>query len=137
MCPAARRWRRAEGSGTRLIDRALVDHLAGIHAQLACSHRLPARHRGDVEVLDAVQVGERKGEARPSLGADPLIDLDGTDGRRVARRMARSVAKGFPASGQGRQKGVGHGFRSSSPRRCTAELAMHRAVGHLRGGAWR
>ncbi len=85
-----------------------------IHPQLACSHRLPTRHSADVELLDAMQVGERKGKALPFLGADQLIDVNGVN-RLVALVIATTVAQGFPASGQAREKELGHGFHSSSP----------------------
>jgi hypothetical protein len=117
----------AAGSGTGLIHRALVDDLTVIHPQLACSQRLAARYSGDVELLEAMQVGERKGKALPFVGVDQLIDVDGMN-RLVARLIATTVAQGFPASGQAGEKEVCHGFDSFTPRRCRAPS---------RGGAWR
>ena len=81
----------AAGSGPGLIHRAFVDDLAVIHPQLARSHRLAARYRGDVELLDAMQIGERKGKALPFLGADQLIDVNGMN-RLVALLIATTVA---------------------------------------------
>jgi hypothetical protein len=86
-----RRVRGTAGSGTGLIHRAFVDDVAVIHPQLACSHRLAARDRGDVELLDATQVGERKGPALPLRGADQVIDVNGMN-RLVAVLIATTVA---------------------------------------------
>jgi hypothetical protein len=102
--------------------------LAVIHPQLACAHRLAARYRGDVELLDAMQGGERKGKALSFLGADQLIDVNGVN-RLVALLIATTVAEGFPASGQAREKEVCHGFHSSHPRRCPRCAAKRRAGG--------
>jgi hypothetical protein len=44
-----------------------------------------------VELLDAVQVGERKGKALPFRGADQLIDVNGMN-RLVALLIATTVA---------------------------------------------
>ena len=81
----------AAGSGPGLIHRAFVDDLAVIHPQLARSHRLAARYRGDVELLDAMQIGERNGKALPFPGADQLIDVNGMN-RLVALLIATTVA---------------------------------------------
>jgi hypothetical protein len=60
-----------------------------------------------VEVLDAVQVGQRKGKAFPLFGRDEFIDIDRMN-RLIARSVATTVAKRLPASGETGQKDISH-----------------------------
>jgi hypothetical protein len=46
-----------------LVLRALVDHLAVIEVEQAWVGDLAARDGGDMQVLDTMQVGQRKGKA--------------------------------------------------------------------------
>jgi len=57
----------------------------------------PTGDRGDMKVLDAVQVGQRKGKPLSLFGRDELIDIDGMN-RLLALAIATTVAKGLPAS---------------------------------------
>jgi hypothetical protein len=52
-----------------------------------------------MEVLDAVQVGQRKGKAFPFFRRDKFIDIDRVN-RLVAVAIATTVAKGLPASSE-------------------------------------
>jgi hypothetical protein len=57
----------------------------------------PTRDGGDMEMLDAVQVGQRKGKPLALFGRDKLIDIDRMN-RLIALAIATTVAKRFPAS---------------------------------------
>jgi hypothetical protein len=98
---------RGAGLSTRLIDRALVDDLAIIQAQPAWVGGAPPGDGGDMEVLDAVHVLQRKGEPFPLVGCDKFIDIDGMNGL-IARSVATTVAQWFIASGEAGQKDVSH-----------------------------
>jgi hypothetical protein len=67
----------------------------------------PAGDGGDVEMLDAVYVRQRKGKPFSLFGCDKFIDIDGMN-RLIARSIATTVAKRLPASGYTGQKGVSH-----------------------------
>jgi hypothetical protein len=55
------------------------------------------RDGGDVEMLDAMQVGQRKGKPLALFGRDKLIDIDRMN-RLIALAIATTVAERFPAS---------------------------------------
>jgi hypothetical protein len=57
----------------------------------------PTRDGGDMEMLDAMQVGQRKGKPLALFGRDKLIDIDRMN-RLIALVIATTVAKGLPAS---------------------------------------
>jgi hypothetical protein len=61
-------------------------------------HGRPTGNGGNVEVLDAMQVRQRKGKAFPLFGCDELIDVDRMN-RLLALTIATTVAKRLPASG--------------------------------------
>ena len=65
-----------------------------------------------MEVLDAVHVRQREGKPFPLFGCDKFIDIDGMIGL-IARSIATTVAKRFPASGYTSQKDVSHHSYSS------------------------
>jgi hypothetical protein len=90
-----------------LIDRALVDDLAIIHTELMWGRGAPTGDGSDVEVLDAMQVPQRKGEPFPLFRCNQCIDIDGMN-RLIARLIATTVAKRLPASGHTGQKDVSH-----------------------------
>jgi hypothetical protein len=60
-----------------------------------------------MEVLDAVHVRQREGKPFSLFGCDKFIDIDGMNGL-IARSIAATVAKRFPASGYTGQKDVSH-----------------------------
>lgn len=70
-----------------------------------------------MELLDAMQVRQRKGKPLPFLGADGLIDVNRMN-RLIALLIATTVAKRLPASGQTCEKHIGHRYQSSEPLRC-------------------
>jgi hypothetical protein len=96
---------RALGAG--LILRALVDNLAVVHVELVHINDLPAGNRSDMQVLDAMQVGQRKGKTFSFLGRDKLIDIDRMN-RLLTLVIATTVAKGFPSSGKTGEKNISH-----------------------------
>jgi hypothetical protein len=87
--------------------RAFVDNLTVVHVQLVHLDGLPTRHRGDMQVLDAVHVLQRKGKALPLLRRDELIDIDRMN-RFITLVIATTVAKGFPASGEAGKEDISH-----------------------------
>jgi hypothetical protein len=93
--------------GSGLILRALVDDLAVVHVELVCVHGLPAGDRGDMQVLDAMQVGQRKGKTFALFRRDKLVDVDRMNWL-LALVIATTVAKGFPASGETGEKDISH-----------------------------
>jgi hypothetical protein len=115
------------GSGAGLILRALVDNLAVVHVELVHMHDLPAGNRSDMEVLDAMQVGQRKGKAFSFFGRDKLIDIDRMN-RLLTLVIATTVAKGLPASGKTGEKDISHDCHPrdySSPSRTPERLIRH------------
>jgi hypothetical protein len=58
------------GLGPGLILPALVDHLAIIHVELVEVGDPSTGDGGDMQVLDAMQVGQRKGKAFSFFGRD-------------------------------------------------------------------
>jgi hypothetical protein len=95
------------GLGAGLILRALIDNLAVVHVQLVHINDLSTGSRGDMQVLDAMQVGQRKGKAFSLFRRDKLIDIDRMN-RLPTFVIATTVAKGLPASGKTGEKDVGH-----------------------------
>jgi hypothetical protein len=69
-----------------------------------------------MQPLDAVQVGQRKGEPFPFFGCDELSDIDRMN-RLIAGLIATTVAKWFPASGKTGEKNICHNPNTS----CHAE----------------
>jgi hypothetical protein len=95
------------GLGAGLILRALVDNLAVVHVELVHINDLPAGSGGDMQMLDAMQVGQRKGKAFSLFGCNELIDVDRVN-RLLTFIIATTVAKGLPASGKTGEKDVSH-----------------------------
>ena len=95
------------GLGPGLILPALVDDLAIIHVELVHMHDLPAGNRSDMEVLDAMQVGQRKGKTLSFFGRDQLIDIDRMN-RLLTLVIATTVAKGLPTSSKTGEKNISH-----------------------------
>jgi hypothetical protein len=93
--------------GSGFILRALIDNLAVVHVELVHAHDLPTRHGGDMQVLDAMHVGQRKGKAFSVFRCDKLIDIDCMN-RLLALVIATTVAKRLPTSGETREKDVSH-----------------------------
>ena len=79
-----------------------------------------------MQLLDTIQVGQRKGKPFSVFGCDEDIDVDGVNGL-IALLIATTVAKRLPASGQAGEKNISHegyswwciaavvGLRYSSP----------------------
>jgi hypothetical protein len=67
----------------------------------------PAEDGGDMEVLDAVHVRQRKSKPFPLFGCDKFIDVDGMN-RFITGLIATTVAQRLPASGEAGQKDVSH-----------------------------
>jgi hypothetical protein len=86
---------------------ALIDHLAVVHAHPGDRRGPSAWHRGHVEVVDAMEVCERQGEALPCLGADESVAVKRMNGL-IACLMAITVAPWPPASGETRGEGFSH-----------------------------
>jgi hypothetical protein len=107
MSPAATALAGGTGLGMGLIYRALVHHLTVIHLQVANVHDLPPGHRCHVELLDAMQVGEREREAFALRRRDELIHIHGMNGL-IALLIATTVAKGLPASGETGEEDICH-----------------------------
>jgi len=60
-----------------------------------------------MEVLDAMQIPQRKGEPFPLFRCNKLIYINGMN-RLIARLIATTVAKRVPTSGDTGQKDVSH-----------------------------
>ena len=60
-----------------------------------------------MQLLDAMQVGQRKGKPFSVFGCDEDIDVDGVN-RLIALLIATTVAKRLPASGQAGEKNISH-----------------------------
>jgi hypothetical protein len=90
-----------------LVLRALVDDLAVIHVQLVWVHGVSARDGAHMEVLDPMEVGQRKGKPFSLFGCNKVIDVDGVN-RFITRLIATTVAQWFIASGKTGQKDVSH-----------------------------
>jgi hypothetical protein len=90
-----------------LILRAFIDDLAVVHVQLARVHGVPTRGGAHMEVLDPMEVGQRKGKPFSLFGRDKVIDVDGMN-RLITGLIATTVAQRFPASGEAGQKDVSH-----------------------------
>ncbi|MGH8071548.1 MAG: hypothetical protein ACRERE_41215 [Candidatus Entotheonellia bacterium] len=102
----------AEGLSTGLIHRALIHHLAIVHAQVTYFERLSAWHRAHMEVLDPVQICECEGKPPTLRGADELLDVNRMN-RLIACLIATTVAQWLPASGKTGQEYLGHVFLSA------------------------
>ena len=87
--------------------RALVNNLAVVHVELVHINDLPAGNGGNMQVLDTMQVGQRKGKAFSFFGRDKLIDIDRMN-RLLTLVIATTVAKGLPASGKTGEKNISH-----------------------------
>ena len=87
------------GLGAGLILRALIDNLAVVHVELVHIDDLAAGSGRDMQVLDAMQVGQRKGKTFALFRSDKLIDIDRMN-RLLTLLIATTVAKGLPASGE-------------------------------------
>jgi hypothetical protein len=103
---AARRWvHHATGlmGGGRLrfglILRALIDDLAVVHAELVEVRDLPTGDGGDMQVLDAMQIGQRKGKPFSLCRCNELIDVDRMNWL-IALAIATTVAERLPTSGE-------------------------------------
>ena len=96
------RWLRAG-----LILRALVDDLAVVHVQLVRIHGIAARDGVHMEVLDPMEVAQRKGKAFSLFRRDKVIDINRMN-RLITGLIATTVAQWFIASGEAGQKNVGH-----------------------------
>jgi hypothetical protein len=68
---------------------------------------LSAGSGSDMQVLDAVQVGQRERKAFSLFRRNKLIDIDRMN-RLLALIIATTVAKGLPASGKTGEKNIGH-----------------------------
>ena len=90
-----------------LILRALVDDLAVVHVELARVHVIAARDGVHMEVVDPMEVGQRKGKALSLFGRDKLIDINRMN-RLITSLIATTVAQWFIASGEAGQKDIGH-----------------------------
>jgi len=90
-----------------LILRALVDDLAIIHVELVQVGDPSTGDGGDMEVLDAMQAGQRKGKSFSLFGCNELIDVDRVN-RLLTFPVATTVAKGLPASDETGKKDVRH-----------------------------
>jgi hypothetical protein len=115
------------GLGAGLILRALVDNLAVVHVELVHMHDLPAGNRSDMEVLDAMQVGQRKGKTLSFFGRDKLIDIDRMN-RLLTLVIATTVAKGLPTSGKTGEKNISHDSHPwyyPSPSRSPERIIRH------------
>jgi hypothetical protein len=66
-----------------------------------------------MQVLDAMQVSQRKGKAFSLCGCDEFIDVDRVNRLRTFP-VATTVAKGLPTSGETGKKAVRHHCHSSS-----------------------
>jgi hypothetical protein len=89
------------------ILQALIDNLAVVHVELVHINDLSAGSGGDMQMLDAMQVGQCKSEPFSLLGGDELIDIDRMNGL-LTFVIATTVAKGLPASGKTGEKDVSH-----------------------------
>jgi hypothetical protein len=96
-----------------LMLRALVDDLAIIRVELVQVGDSSTRDGGDMEVLDAMQVSQRKGKAFSLFGCNELIDVDRVN-RLLPFPVATTVAKGLPTSGETGKKDVSHHCQPSS-----------------------
>ena len=92
---------------TRLIDRAFVDDLAVVHMQLLRVHGVPAWDGRDVEVLDPMQVAQRKGKAFSLFRRDKLIDVNRMNWL-ITGLIATTVAQRLIASGEAGEKDISH-----------------------------
>jgi len=110
-----------------LILRALVDNLAVVHVQLVQINDLSARSGGDMQMLDAMQVSQRKGKAFALFRRDELIDIDRMN-RLLTLVIATTVAKGLPASGKTGEKNISHDSHPwyyPSPSRTPERIIRH------------
>jgi hypothetical protein len=115
------------GLGAGFILRALIDNLAVVHVELVHINDLPAGSGGDMQMLDAMQVGQCKSKPFSLLGGDELIDIDRMN-RLLTFVIATTVAKGLPASGKTGEKDVSH---NSHPRCYTGfSRAPERMIRH-------
>ena len=95
------------GLSPGLILRALVDDLAIIHVELVQVIDPSMGDRGDMKVLDTMQVGQCKGKSFSFFGCDERIDLNHVNWL-LTFPVATTVAKGLPASGETGKEDVSH-----------------------------
>jgi hypothetical protein len=95
------------GLSPGLILRALVDDLAIIHVELVQVIDPSMGDRGDMKVLDTMQVGQCKGKSFSFFGCDERIDLNHVNWL-LTFPVATTVAKGLPASGETSKENVSH-----------------------------
>jgi hypothetical protein len=95
------------GLSPGMIPRALIDDRAIIHVDLVQVKDLFAGGRGDMKVLDTIQVGQSKGKLFSCFGCDELIDPNRVNGL-LTFPVATTVAKGLTASGETGKENVSH-----------------------------
>jgi hypothetical protein len=81
------------GLGAGLILRALIDNLAVVDVEPVHISDLPPGSGGDMQALDAMQVGQCKGKAFSLFERDKRIDIDRMNRLRTLV-IATVVAKG-------------------------------------------
>jgi hypothetical protein len=86
--------------GAGPILRALVNNLAVIQLELVHTDDLAAGDGGNMEVLDTMQVGQRKGKALSLSRRNKLIDINRMN-RLLTLVIATTVAKGLPSPSGG------------------------------------
>jgi hypothetical protein len=109
------------------ILQALIDNLAVVHVELVHINDLSAGSGGDMQMLDAMQVGQCKSEPFSLLGGDELIDIDRMN-RLLTFVIATTVAKGLPASGKTGEKNISHDSHPwyyPSPSRTPERIIRH------------
>jgi hypothetical protein len=90
---------------------------------------LSARNGGDMELLDAMQIRQRKGKPFPLFRCDKLIDIDCVNWL-IAVLIATTVAKRLPASSKTGKKDASHdGYLSCG---CGSGYRFSRGVRHHR-----
>ena len=100
------------GLGLGLICAHLSTTLASIHVELVQVGDPSTRDGGDMEGLDAMQVGQCKVNRFRSSGVIELIDVDRVN-RLLTFPVATTVAKGLPNSNETGKKDVRHHCHSS------------------------
>jgi hypothetical protein len=87
-----------------------------------------------MQVLDAMQIGQRKGKPFSLCRCDELIDVDRMN-RFSALLVATTVAQRFPASGETGQKDVSHDSYPS--RKMVSDRRLSDGIMHDRHAASR
>jgi hypothetical protein len=81
--------------------------------QLARVHGVAAGDGAHMEVLDPMEVSQRKGKPLALFGRDKVIDVNRMN-RLITRLIATTVAQWFIASSEASQKDVSHNDHLSS-----------------------